>query len=410
MRIFKGSALAALGALGIAMPAGTALAATIDVPADQPSIQLAIDAAAAGDEVVVAPGVYRENINFKGKAITVHSAAGPAVTVIDGRQLGSVVVFITGEGQGSVLRGFTLRNGSASSSGGGGIRIVSASPRILNNIVTGNTACASGTGIYVQFGSPLILGNTITDNTTGCSGGSGGGITLQGSGSAQIVNNTIRNNRNSFGGGIGLNSAGTPVIRNNVIAGNTATSRGGGIEMVNSSNALIVQNLITGNTAPEGGGVAWGVPSGQRGPRLVNNTIADNNATTQGRGSAIYAGGFDKDVDLVNNVLVGRTGQTVVHCDGTNDPNPPRFKNNDVYTASGTLYGGICTNQTGTNGNLSADPLLSADFLPQAGSPCIDQGDSAAADIPLTDLKGKARVLDGNGDGSTVIDLGVGEG
>ena len=58
-------------------------AATIHVPADQPTIQAAIDAAAGGDTVLVAPGTYYEDINFNGKIITVTSEQGAAATVID---------------------------------------------------------------------------------------------------------------------------------------------------------------------------------------------------------------------------------------------------------------------------------------------------------------------------------------
>src|SRR5271168_3437186 len=49
--------------------------ATIHVPGDQPSIQAGIDASSNGDVVLVAPGTYNENIDFKGKAITVTSGA-----------------------------------------------------------------------------------------------------------------------------------------------------------------------------------------------------------------------------------------------------------------------------------------------------------------------------------------------
>src|ERR1700732_1774738 len=95
---------------------------TIHVPADQPTIQAGINAAINGDTVLVSPGTYFENINFNGKAITVKSAGGPAVSVIDGQQLGPVVEFATSETRNSVLRGFTLQNGHGhiNNSRGGG--------------------------------------------------------------------------------------------------------------------------------------------------------------------------------------------------------------------------------------------------------------------------------------------------
>src|SRR5437016_11786219 len=89
----------------------TARAATINVPASQPTIQAAINAASNGDTVLVAPGTYRENINFMGKAITVTSSSGPSVTTINGGAAGSVVTFTSNEGTNSVLSGFTITNG-----------------------------------------------------------------------------------------------------------------------------------------------------------------------------------------------------------------------------------------------------------------------------------------------------------
>ena len=87
------------------------LASTINVPKDQPTIQAGINAANNGDTVLVAPGKYVENINFNGKAITVTSANGPKVTIIDGDTVEPVVLFTTNEDTHSVLNGFTLQNG-----------------------------------------------------------------------------------------------------------------------------------------------------------------------------------------------------------------------------------------------------------------------------------------------------------
>jgi len=76
--------------------APAAFSATIHVPADQPTIQAGIDAAANGDTVLVAAGTYNETINFMGKAITVASVSGPRDTIIDGSTVGGPVVrFVT---------------------------------------------------------------------------------------------------------------------------------------------------------------------------------------------------------------------------------------------------------------------------------------------------------------------------
>lgn len=397
-----------------ALPAG---AATINVPGDQPTVQAAINAAAAGDEVVVAPGLYRENVNFAGKAITVRSHAGPAATILDGQQLGSVVTFATGEARGSVLRGFTLRNGR-NSSGGSGIRIQGTSPTIVNNVITGNQGCSSGPGINVQSGSPLISANTISNNSVqaGCSGPSGGGINVSGAGSAEITNNTITGNSATFGGGVSFNAAGTPTLSNNKISGNTGTSGGGGIRLANASNVLIRQNLIVENTAPRGAGIEWSVPSGVRGPRLVNNTIAANHATTSPYVSGIYADGFDGQVELVNNILYAKAGMIALSC-GTSigASSVPILRNNDVQNAynSGSLspYAGSCADQTGVNGNLSVDPGLDSNVPYALLSTSIlrDKGDPAEASLLLTDFGNGKRLFDGNSDGTVRIDIGADE-
>jgi serine protease len=161
----------ALLVFGLSVSTATAQT-TIRVPADQPTIQAAIGAAVHGDTVLVAPGTYVERLAFSGKAITVVSEGGPAVTVIDGSRAGAVVTFNSGEGRAAVLRGFTITNGGGFS--GSGVAVSNASPTIESNVISGNTGC-DGVGINVNFGSPRIVNNEISGNVcSGCSGGVGG--------------------------------------------------------------------------------------------------------------------------------------------------------------------------------------------------------------------------------------------
>jgi len=389
----------------------------INVPGNFSSIQAAIDAASNGDTVEVSPGTYFENIDFKGKLITVTSTNGPAATAIDGRQQGPVVIFHSGETNGSVLSGFTIINGKAAAAAtftnGGGIDIVKSSPTISGNVITHNRGCGGGGGISAEVSSAIIINNTISNNSqVGCGGGCGGGIEVSGSGSTQILSNLIEGNAwPGNGGGIDLSGGGTPIIENNTIIGNLVSgifpaAQGGGVSIESNSNPLILQNLIIGNNADQGGGVyIYGFSSA---PILVNNTIAAN-GVTQNEGSAVYVDGFSSSGLLVNNMLIGVRTENAVFCDpkGT----PPPFQNNDAFSVGATAFDGSCAGLVGVSGNISVQPLFVSasanNYRLLAGSPGIDAGVNYAPDLLTTDLDGLPRIVDGSGKKTFIIDMGA---
>src|SRR5205823_11284997 len=209
----------------------------------------------------------------------------------------------------------------------------------------------------------------------GCSGGNGGGgIGFVGGSGAVVLSNLIAyNSWGSWGGGIGLNGGGDTLIANNVLRNNTAPQQGGAIMMINTSAETIVQNLIVANSAAQGGGIYWSIPGGGLGLNLLNNTIADNPAP---QGSGIWAGGFQSQVAISNNVIRGMAGQSAMYCDGTYDPTPPIVRVNDAVSQGAAGYAGTCGGSNGQKGNLSVDPLFAGgfDYHLQSGSPCVDAG------------------------------------
>lgn len=402
----KISALVLTCAIGLCAAAPSE-AATVRVPADAATIQQAIDAAVPGDMVLVAPGTYVENIDFRGKAITVASEQGPAVTIIDGNRAGSVVTFGTAENRSAVLTGFTVRNGATTFSGGG-VLIRNAAPSIIGNWIVDNGAC-SGAGVYSYFSSPLIKGNTIARNYVyGCSGASGLGVYVGGDSAAELIENVITDNSGfANGGGVTLFAAGRAVLRGNIIARNltggfSPCSSGGGIWMVNFSQATIVNNLVVGNAAGCGGGFYWGGSTGVT--TFVNNTFADNDGA---EGSAIEMSGVDSRHVIYNNLIVGKAGQTALFCRNSTTTPAPVVNASDVYSAGAPAYGGTCADQTGVRGNVSVDPLFSAEYRLPAGSRVIDAGDNAAPQLPAVDLDGNPRIVDGNFDGEARVDMGA---
>lgn len=147
------------------------------------AIQEAINYAVDGETVIVLSGTYtgggNRDLDFKGKAITLRSQNGPSECIVNCEGIGRGYIFQSGEGQDSVLAGFTITGGEAER--GGGICCLNGStPTITNCILRGNVAYGSpgrsprayGGGIYCQFSNPTITNCTLNGNSALGQGGS----------------------------------------------------------------------------------------------------------------------------------------------------------------------------------------------------------------------------------------------
>jgi len=119
------------------------------------TIQKAIEFAADGDVVNVYPGVYREEVRFLGKTITVQSALDAAVIEAPD---GLAVSFYMGEGAYSILRNLVIANSYV------GVLCVHSSPTIANVTVVGNVLGAEAYGDSdPDISNSVFWGNAESD-------------------------------------------------------------------------------------------------------------------------------------------------------------------------------------------------------------------------------------------------------
>ena len=411
----------------------------INVPGDQPLIQAGINAAANGDTVLVADGIYQENISFKGKAITVASlfiidsnSIHIDNTIINGSvpsnpDSGSVVYFCSGEDTNSVLCGFTITGGTGTRATyaqeihryGGGI-FCSSGGKIINNIVrnnvdSANVVYAGGGGILAGWSGSeyvIIKNNTIHSNKVQAESAAGGGIAIYCKGEIidnfihhnnlnststgpsgggicanissgiisgnRIQNNILDSNSGGAGGGIFAWDCGDYIIRNNLISHNkilAVTTHHGGGIAHDGLTVEIYNNIITHNEAERGAGISLW---NQGNAILTNNTVTENIASLRGGGITCRN---DKDIDAKNNIIWGNQAPT----------------NSQIYQESNVTllvtYSDIQDGWLGT-GNIDADPLFAAgDSLYNLtdASLCIGKGTNTG--VPQYDFDGDLRPM-----------------
>ena len=191
-------------------------AEVINIPADFSTIQAGLNSAVEGDSVLVAPGTYVENITWPATNGIKLIGSGESDCIIDGNQQASVIRFEE-ELNGiidttTMISGFTITNGSASS--GGGISCSSSSPSLENVTITGNSANYGG-GIYCRVNSsPSLVDVTISNNSANYGGGGGMYCFYNSSPSFSSENrcNIYSNNTTSRGSGADIYSYECDVI------------------------------------------------------------------------------------------------------------------------------------------------------------------------------------------------------
>ena len=152
--------------------AGLAVAVTIHVPGDYPTIQEGINASENGDTVLVADGTYDspddKNLDFQGREIVLISENGPNNTIIDCQFYGRGFYFHSGETSAAKVIGFAIRSGF--SIDGGGIHIDNSSPTFEHCVINDCVALNEGGGIYVLQGTSSFI-NCVIHNNSATSGG-----------------------------------------------------------------------------------------------------------------------------------------------------------------------------------------------------------------------------------------------
>ncbi|MCP4545671.1 MAG: hypothetical protein GY835_04280 [bacterium] len=294
-------------------------------------IQMGMNVAAAGDTVLVKPGVYSGIMNNElkayGKDFVLKGDGALGDIVIDGQGSDQLLLLNGGEGPGCSIENFVLRNGF-DNVGGGAAFIDESSPSFVGcrfenctvdpNLVTDGGAVwsngdASFTDCVFQNNTSLYNGGAIhaaggTLTLTLCDfiqNGSdlGGAVSAESSSTLNVDNTTFSgNSAESMGGAVYVQGQGefdACLFTDNQILGTEGFAVGGGLALPGAGSILVMRNcILTGNTAPMGGALFLGDLSSSS-ARLDHLSFWNNQATTIGGAMVV----FGEDLQTRNSIF-----------------------------------------------------------------------------------------------------------
>jgi len=245
-------------------------AGTINVPADQSTVQAGLDAASSGDTVLVAPGTYTEHITWPSvNGIVLTSSGSYSDTELNGGGSGRIIIFPTGDviDTTTVISDLTLRNGS--SDHGGAVYAESASPKFVDVLFTDNVTTGTGGACYMYFSSSVFVRVAFTNNS---SFGSGGGVVSLSS-TLVFRDAVFTSNSSNYGGGFRAVNTSNVTFLKLEMSQNESGTYGGALDVENSTVAIDSASFHDNSTDGNGGGLA--LTSSSSGT-VTNASFSDN--------------------------------------------------------------------------------------------------------------------------------------